>query len=80
MEGECCEAGIEKALAGVKNVQAVFVDTDEHKVYVCTGAKKLDNKAAVKKLNKAGFKQASYVGLDSEHCVHEMRAAKGIES
>jgi hypothetical protein len=73
---ECCAGKIEKALSGVKNVQAVYVDAEAHKVWVCTGQEKFDSKAAVKSVQKAGFKQVKYAGVDSEHCVHEMKAAK----
>jgi copper chaperone CopZ len=72
---DCCTAKIEKALTGVKNVKAVYADAGSHKVWVCTGNAKLDSKAAVKSVQKAGFKQVKYAGVDSEHCVHEMKAS-----
>lgn len=73
---DCCVEKVEKALAGVKNVQAVYVDTESGKVWVCTGKAKFDQKAAVKSVKKAGFKQVAYTGTDTEHCAHSMRAAK----
>lgn len=73
---ECCVEKIEKALSGVKNVQVVYVDAEAHKAWVCTGTAKFDQKAAVKSVKKAGFKQVTYAGTDSEHCAHAMRAAK----
>lgn len=72
---DCCAAKVEKALSGVKNVKAVYVDASSHKAWVCTGNAKLDSKAAVKSVEKAGFKQVKYAGVDSEHCVHEMKAS-----
>ena len=72
---DCCAEKIEKALSGVKNVQAVYVDAEAHKAWVCTGKAKFDSKAAVKSVQKAGFKQVKYAGMDSEHCVHEMKAS-----
>jgi hypothetical protein len=72
---DCCAGKIEKALSGVKNVKAVYVDAEAHKAWVCTGKDKFDSKAAVKSVQKAGFKQVKYAGTDTEHCVHEMKAA-----
>jgi copper chaperone CopZ len=72
---DCCVGKVEKALSGVKNVKAVYVDAEAHKAWVCTGTAKFDSKAAVKSVQKAGFKQVKYAGTDSDHCVHEMKAA-----
>jgi copper chaperone CopZ len=72
---DCCAAKVEKALSGVKNVKAVYVDAEAHKAWVCTGKDKFDSKAAVKSVQKAGFKQVKYAGVDNEHCVHEMKTA-----
>src|SRR4029453_11642175 len=64
MHGECCVEGVSNALASVKGVHGVRVDYAQHKAYVCTAANKLDRKAVTKSLQKAGFSEVSYVGVD----------------
>jgi hypothetical protein len=76
LNDEAAAEKIEKALSGMKNVKAVYADYETGKVYVCTGSKKIDSKGALKKLDHAGYKEASYVGMDNEHCVHQMRTAR----
>ena len=76
MGGECCIESIEKALTGVKGVQAVYVDVDARRAYACSGEEKVNAKNAVKSLKKAGYKQAKYVGTDEDHCAHALSTSE----
>ena len=79
MHGECCVDGVSNALASVKGVHGVRVDYAQHKAYVCTAAaSKLDRKAVTKSLQKAGFTEVSFVGVDKTHCMH-MASAKSSD-
>jgi copper chaperone CopZ len=83
MHGECCVEKVEQALSHVKGVQAVYVDYPSGKAYVCTGGSKVDTKAALRSLSKAGYKQCAYSGTDKDHCVQKMieaRAAKAKDA
>ena len=76
MNGDCCTGKIEKALASVKGVHGVWVDSETKKAYVCAStAKKIDTKAALKNLKKAGFSNAKYVGVDTEKSGQEVKKA-----
>ena len=66
MDGDCCSGKVESALASVKGVHGVWVDAETKKAYVCAStAKKIDTKAALKNLKKAGFSNAKYVGVET---------------
>jgi copper chaperone CopZ len=74
IHGECCVGKVEKALT-MKGVQAVYVDVDNHRAYVCSSKSKIDSKAAIKSLRKAGYVEAVYMGADAEHCAHALSSA-----
>lgn len=74
MRGECCVDKVEKALS-MKGVQAVYVDLDNHRAYVCSSKSKIDSKAALKSLKKAGYVEAVYMGADAEHCAHALSSS-----
>jgi copper chaperone CopZ len=80
MHGECCVEKVEQALSHVKGVQAVYVDLETHKAYVCTGSDKVDRKAALKSLSKAGYKECSYVGTDNSHPIMRLKEAQAAKT